>query len=123
MKIKNLGIVGQGFVGSAVREGMKDYYNVQTFDKFKKEDSTMSDLSALSLNSEVAFICLPTPMNKDGSCNLDILESTLSEINKASRDVEGRIVIIKSTIIPGSTDKFQLQKNNWSTIRDKKSLS
>ena len=48
-------------------------------------------------------------MNKDGSCNLDILDNTLDIINKASIDVEGRIVVIKSTIIPGSTHNFQLK--------------
>ena len=53
-------------------------------------------------------MCLPTPMNKDGSCNLDLLDNTLKEINRASMDMDGRIVVIKSTIIPGSTDKFQL---------------
>ena len=48
-------------------------------------------------------------MNKDGSCNLDILDDTLDHINKASADIDGRIVVIKSTIIPGSTDKFSLK--------------
>jgi UDPglucose 6-dehydrogenase len=48
-------------------------------------------------------------MNKDGSCNLDILDNTLDKINKESKTIDNRIVVIKSTIIPGSTDNFQLK--------------
>ena len=103
----NIGIIGQGFVGNAVYQKLKKYYKVFTYDIQVKKCN--SDLETVLERCKIIFVCLPTPMNKDGSCNLDILESTLSEINKASRDVEGRIVIIKSTIIPGSTDKFQLQ--------------
>ena len=35
MEIKRIGIVGQGFVGSAVREGLKPYFDIVTYDKFK----------------------------------------------------------------------------------------
>ena len=28
----NIGIVGQGFVGSAIREGLKNFYNVRGYD-------------------------------------------------------------------------------------------
>ncbi len=28
----NIGIVGQGFVGTAVREGLKKHFNIQTYD-------------------------------------------------------------------------------------------
>tara|TARA_B000000565_G_scaffold237714_2_gene200126 strand:+ start:109 stop:945 length:837 start_codon:yes stop_codon:yes gene_type:complete len=109
----NIGIIGQGFVGNAVYQKLKKYYKVFTYDVQAKLCN--SDLETVLERCKIIFVCLPTPMNKDGSCNLDILESTLSEINKASRDVEGRIVIIKSTIIPGSTDKFQL-KNQYIDI-------
>ena len=36
MKKNNIGIVGQGFVGSAIREGLKDHHNVFTYDIDKK---------------------------------------------------------------------------------------
>ena len=29
---KSIGIIGQGFVGSAIREGLKDFYKINTFD-------------------------------------------------------------------------------------------
>ena len=38
-----VGIVGQGFVGSAVREGLQDFYKIDTFDL--KEKFTSDSLS------------------------------------------------------------------------------
>ena len=31
--MEKLGIIGQGFVGTAVREGMKNHYDLVTYDK------------------------------------------------------------------------------------------
>ena len=33
MNKEKIGIIGQGFVGTAVREGMKKYFDVRCFDK------------------------------------------------------------------------------------------
>ena len=103
----NIGIIGQGFVGNAIYQKLKKYYKVFTYDIQAKLCN--SDLDEVLNRCKIIFVCLPTPMNKDGSCNLDILDNTLDIINKASVDVEGRIVVIKSTIIPGSTHNFQLK--------------
>ena len=103
----NIGIIGQGFVGNAIYQKLSKYYKVFTYDIQAKLCN--SDLPEVLERCKIIFVCLPTPMNKDGSCNLDILDSTLDQINKASREVEDRIVVIKSTIIPGSTDDFQLK--------------
>ena len=103
----NIGIIGQGFVGNAIYQKLKKYYKVFTYDIQVKLCN--SDLDEVLNRCKIIFVCLPTPMNKDGSCNLDILDNTLETINKASVDVEGRIVVIKSTIIPGSTHNFQLK--------------
>ena len=44
---QTIGIIGQGFVGSAVREGMQNYYNVVAYDKDpNKYDSIISSLRA-----------------------------------------------------------------------------
>ena len=103
----NIGIIGQGFVGSAIYQKFNKYYKVFTYDI--KAEICNSDLPELLKRCKIIFVCLPTPMNKDGSCNLDILDNTLAEINQASKNVDGRIVVIKSTIIPGSTDNLALK--------------
>ena len=40
-----VGIVGQGFVGTAVKEGLKDYFDIETFDIVK--DSSCDSLYEL----------------------------------------------------------------------------
>jgi UDP-glucose 6-dehydrogenase len=67
-----IGIIGQGFVGTAVKTKFEKYFSVKTYDKFKTEgNSTLEDTVKGSL---YVFVCLPTPMNTDGSCNTDIIE-------------------------------------------------
>ena len=102
-----IGIIGQGFVGNAIYQKFKNYYNVLTFDlDNSKCNSTEKELID---NSEVIFVCLPTPMNQDGSCNIDIVEGVIKKINDISKD---KIVVIKSTIVPGTTDKLNSKYEN-----------
>lgn len=102
-----IGIIGQGFVGNAIYQKFKNYYNVLTFDlDNSKCNSTEKELIN---NSEVIFVCLPTPMNEDGSCNIDIVESVIKKINDTSK---GKIVVIKSTIAPGTTDRLNSKYEN-----------
>ena len=102
-----IGIIGQGFVGSAVFEGLKEHYVVETYDIAK--DSTCKSIEELSAKSDVIFVCLPTPMEKDGSCYLGILEEVLSDLDYINRC---KTIVIKSTIPPGSTQRFnEIYKN------------
>ena len=72
---ENIGIIGQGFVGSAVREGMKDYYNVLTFDKDPSKHSNCISLDELIMNTQITFLCVPTPMKTSGECDIRIIEA------------------------------------------------
>ena len=103
-----LGIIGQGYVGTAVKEIMSKYYEIQTFDIDKKKSSTGS-ISELVTNNDIIFICVPTPMNKDGSCNTNIVEDVIEKINFVGKD--DIIVVIKSTIPPGTTDMLNKKYN------------
>ena len=100
-----IGIVGQGFVGNAVYQKFKNYYKVLTNDL--DESKSTSDLENLIMKCEFIFLCLPTPMKPDGSCDVSILENVLTEIDSLTDNFETRrTVVIKSTIIPGTTNKF-----------------
>ena len=62
MKTDTIGVVGQGFVGTAIKEGFKNFVQIETYDKFK--NSTCNTLKELSEKAEIIFVCLPTPMRK-----------------------------------------------------------
>lgn len=56
--------------------------------------------------SGIYFMCLPTPMNMtDGSADLSIVEGVLDELANVPGEKE-RIAVIKSTVTPGSTEKW-----------------
>lgn len=108
ISIKTIGIIGQGFVGNAVNQGMKHCYNIATFDKIT-DKSTEQSIESLCNKSDIIFVCLPTPMKKSGECDLSILESILFEINTLN---DSKIIVIKSTIPPGSTENFSKKYSN-----------
>ncbi len=112
MKYK-IGIIGQGFVGTAIREGLQNFYKIETYDKFKSDLSSCKDLNKLCQKTNMIFVCLPTPMNVDGSCDLSIIENTIGELNKISND---HIVIIKSTVPPGTTERLNQECQNLSIV-------
>ena len=108
MKFEKIGIVGQGFVGTAVREGLQNYFTILTHDKNGKCSNTLEEVVT---RSKVIFLCLPTPMTREGKCHTGIIESVLDQINPICDEMEyfgneRRTIILKSTIPPGTTKRF-----------------
>lgn len=95
-----IGIIGQGFVGNAVYQKFKEYYEVLTYDLDEtKCNSTFDEV----VECDYVFTCLPTPMNSDGSCNTDIVEGVIKQIDKIGKT---KGIVVKSTIVPGTTQKW-----------------
>jgi UDP-glucose 6-dehydrogenase len=80
MKSK-LGVIGQGFVGTAVTEGMSHCYEMITYDKDTNKKCTQKSLYEVVDLTEVIFLCVPTPMYKSGACDLSIVHNALKEIS------------------------------------------
>jgi len=113
-KRKKVGIIGQGFVGTAVREKLKEQYLVKAYDKFNSEKSvdyfeeeisdSQNNLDDLVEDCDIIFVCVPTPMFETGQCDTSIVESVVHDVadscNKLDRSV---ILILKSTVPPGTT--------------------
>ena len=112
----SVGIVGQGFVGTAVREGLKQYYDLNTYDLNGK--CTCKSIDELIDSSNIIFVCLPTPMKKDGSCDTSIVEGVVKDIDESVvyRNVSDRIVVIKSTIPPGTTERLNEECKNIQVV-------
>jgi len=113
----NIGIVGQGYVGTAVKEVFSKHYDVDTYD-LDKDKCSVDYLEDLVELTNIIFVCVPTPMKKDGSCDTSIVEAVVKDINDmvVSRNVSGRIVAIKSTIPPGTTNRLNKECHNISVI-------
>ena len=102
-----IGIVGQGYVGTAIKVGFEPHYELETYDKYDEDKSTCG-LSDMVAECEVIFVCVPTPMNEDGSCHTDIVESVVKDIDDRVDlgNISKPIVVIKSTISLGTTDRL-----------------
>tara|TARA_Y100000590_G_scaffold191700_1_gene218043 strand:- start:2497 stop:3351 length:855 start_codon:yes stop_codon:yes gene_type:complete len=102
-----IGIIGKGFVGSAVQFGFSPNTGcdaeVWVYDK--DPEKSQHSLEEVLENSDFIFISLPTPSNNDGSINLDIIDEVLNDINEINKN--NNIILLRSTMIPGSSKKFQ----------------
>ena len=120
-----IGIVGRGFVGSAVEFGFSpqtgcDVDKMYIYDKDKSR--SLHSLEDLVLYSDFIFLSVPTPSNEDGSINLSYVEDALQRISEITAEIEqeispvptdlDNIVLIRSTVTPGTTKSLQQKYQN-----------
>jgi len=72
-----IGIIGLGFVGGAVKAA-HDLVGIETVDvdPHKGLPATLADAKAC----EAIYICVPSPIGADGSCDTSILEDVMSQL-------------------------------------------
>ena len=108
---KKIGIIGKGFVGSAVAHG---FSSACGYDGVIRVYDSNPMLSTHSLDetineSNFLFISVPTPSNTNGSVNLDILYNCINDI-QCNLNGNNPVILIRSTVVPGTTqalsDKF-----------------
>lgn len=103
-----VGVIGHGYVGQAVDAFFRGKSRVLVYDKAKPELNTLRDVVE---QAEVIFVCVPTPMKNDGSCYTGIVESVLTDLVTAAKEIGRRldtfVVVIKSTLPPGFMEEMQ----------------
>jgi len=100
----SIGIIGNGFVGSAILHGfILHVEDIIIYDKDPKR-STHS-MKELVYKSDVIFVCVPTPMFESGECDLSIVESVIEEMSHHAI-INKRVIVIKSTVVPGTVESL-----------------
>ena len=111
MRKHNIGIIGKGFVGTAVAHGFSNSTGYDaTIRIYDKDPSKSQDsLEDVVLKSDFIFISVPTPSSADGSISLKILNECIEEINDVSKtkNIPNGIFLIRSTVIPGTSKEIQ----------------
>tara|TARA_Y100000592_G_scaffold52749_1_gene83346 strand:+ start:8315 stop:9196 length:882 start_codon:yes stop_codon:yes gene_type:complete len=117
MKIsKSIGIIGNGFVGSAVRYGFSPNVGcdaeVRVYDK--NPNKSTHTLEEVIIESDIIFLSVPTPSNQDGTMNVDIVDNVLNDIDEMNSTMvdEVGIILLRSTVTPGTTRKLQEKYSN-----------
>ncbi len=98
-----IGIVGLGYVGSAIKSFFEKEIQIFSYDIQKKKSTEKSIKDLLGKKVDFLFLCLPTPMNEDGSTFLGHINKVLEEIS--SYGFNG-VIVIKSTIPPKTTENY-----------------
>lgn len=114
-KIK-IGIIGLGFVGGAMQKYFEKKPNYQLFlyDKYKNIGSM-----DIVNQADYIYVCVPTPHKNGVGCDTSIVEDVILKIHRKLIEIsvmknntfepafKKKTIIIKSTIIPGTTDRLQ----------------
>lgn len=98
--MRKIGIIGShGIVGGALRRYFekKSNYEIFCYDKGKNIGS-MDEVN----KADYIYIAVPTPTTEEG-CDISIINEVMSRIE------DGKVIIIKSTVIPGTTKLLQLK--------------
>jgi len=100
--MKKIGIIGNGFVGNSIAFGFSPTHEIRIHDKDPKRNmNTIEEV----LECDYVFVAVPTPMDEKGAISLDIVFKALSEVYNKNKRTDN-IIILKSTMLPGTTDMF-----------------
>lgn len=109
-------VIGMGVVGSALAKALE--LNGHEVIPYDPPANILCKPHTL-LNSDAFFICVPTPNNTNG-INLEYIRESfdyIQNINKSST------VIIRSTILPGTTECFQKQYPHFKVLHSPEFLT
>lgn len=97
-----IGIIGVGWVGSQLKRYFEELKGYTTGKDLFLYDIDPKKCVGDINNADIIFVAVPTPQSiKDGSCDTSIVEQAVAKIGGE------KIVVIKSTVPPGTTDGLQ----------------
>jgi UDPglucose 6-dehydrogenase len=94
----NVGVVGLGMVGNAIKDGF-EYLKHKVLEHDIKLNTQLSDI----IDTDIVFICVSTPPQEDGSCDVSIVETIITDLSKLKYN---GVICIKSTVEPGTTRRL-----------------
>lgn len=113
-----LGVIGNGFVGNAIYQNFKDRVLTKVYDV--KEERCLNSFDD-TVNSDIVFVCLPTPMKENGQCDLSFVEEFFTKVNpKAMKDP---LFVIKSTVPIGTTTRMSRKRDDLRIVHNPEFLT
>jgi UDPglucose 6-dehydrogenase len=105
--VPSIGIIGGGFVGSSIVKGFQHFTDVKVYDLMpEKSNASYED----TIEQDVLFVCVNTPMDADGNVNTDAVKTALESLQgNLPEGHTDKPVILKSTMPPDSIGEFMLE--------------
>jgi len=111
-----IGIIGNGFVGNAIYQNFKDRVETKVFDvRPEKSLNTKEEV----VNTNIIFVCLPTPMLADGQCNLSFIEDFFKTVEPKGDP----LFVIKSTVPIGTTERMSRLRGDLRIVHNPEFLT
>jgi len=106
---RKISIVGSGWVGIAIGRGFTRLGNEVIFHDVvdKALPNFTKDINYAIENSDVSFICVPTPTMRD-EIDLNYIKEVAKNIGVGLRKKDNEdyhLIVVKSTVVPGTTEK------------------
>ena len=99
-----VGIIGNGVVGNAVFQNLRDRVKCKVYDVDQNRSfNTLEEV----LSQDFIFVCLPTPMKENGECDLTIIDDFFENLPECIPAT----FVIKSTIPIGTTKTYTEKYN------------
>lgn len=98
-----IGILGLGYVGSAVAWTHRNQTTIKRDPKLGNESASLQEI----YSCDAVYICVPTPMSNSGHCDDSYVRSVLKELSNYSN-----VIISKSTLPPGVYAELKTQYPN-----------
>lgn len=113
MRSYNVLVVGYGNIGSHLYDELNvPGVNLYVYDPYKdddKENFTKDLIMLWKIDFDLAFICVPTEMREDGSCDTGQVFDAVYTVNKKSRT---KVIVVKSTVPVGTCDMLSKSISN-----------
>jgi UDPglucose 6-dehydrogenase len=98
MNKPQMGIIGFGFLGSALLHGFVLHADIKIYDKYNNIYDSLDDTVN---SSDFIFIGVPTPMKDNGQQDLSSIYDAVDSVVSVAK--KRKIIVLRSTIIPGTT--------------------
>ena len=107
MSKTKVGVLGNGFVGEAISFAFSSVADMYVFDT--DPSRCLNDIESVH-QCDFVFVCVPTPMYEDGSQDLSYVQSAFEKAT------DKPIYILKSTVLPGTTEGISKKYPNFKII-------
>jgi len=113
-----IGVVGNGYVGKATQLLSCEKIKCVVYDKDPEKCDPIGTTPKELKGCDFVFVCVPTPMKPNGSCDLSIVKSAIKDLTKAG--IRKNKIVLRSTVPVGTSEKLKvnfmpefLTEKNW----------
>ena len=109
-----IGVVGLGYVGGTVATAyQRKKVPIHTYDIDSNRNPNCETFEEFLNKANFIYVAVPTPMTREGACDTRIVEQVVHDLCMTDQP---KVIVIKSTVPPGTTEKLQARYTNHTIL-------